>query len=277
LPAISAIDWPSLLALAVVTGGAGLLAGITAGLLGVGGGIVVVPVLFHMFGVLGIDETVRMHLAVGTSLSTIIPTSIVSARSHYRRGAVDVSLLRSWAPAIFVGAIIGTLIGGSVGGDVLTAVFAVVALAVTAHMALQPEGSRLRDGLPSGTARAALGSLIGGISVMMGIGGGTLSVPLLSLCGYPIRRAVGTAAAIGLVIAVPGTIGFVIAGHSVPHRPPASLGYVSLAGVAVLTPLTMLAAPWGATLAHKIPARALRKAFAVFLALTACRMLYGVL
>jgi len=271
------LDWPWLVALAAVLAGSGVLAGVTAGLLGVGGGIVIVPVLFHMFGILGIDENVRMHMAVATSLSTIIPTSIISARSHYRRGGVDVALLKSWALPVFAGAAAGTAVGGFVKGAVLTAVFAAVALAVAVHMAFHSEGRHLRDTLPQGAGKLTLAATIGAISAMMGIGGGTLSVPILSACSYPIRRAVGTASAIGLIIAVPGTIGFAIAGLGVPHRPPGSLGYVSLIGFALLTPTTMLTAPFGAKLAHTIAPGALRKAFAVFLALTSARMIYGLL
>jgi len=230
-----------------------------------------------MFGILGIDENVRMHMAVATSLSTIIPTSIISARSHYRRGGVDVALLKSWALPVFAGAAAGTAVGGFVKGAVLTAVFAAVALAVAVHMAFHSEGRHLRDTLPQGAGKLTLAATIGAISAMMGIGGGTLSVPILSACSYPIRRAVGTASAIGLIIAVPGTIGFAIAGLGVPHRPPGSFGYVSLIGFALLTPTTMLTAPFGAKLAHTIAPGALRKAFAVFLALTSARMIYGLL
>ncbi len=277
LSVVTALNWQWLLALAAVLVGTGLFAGVTAGLLGVGGGIVIVPVLFHMFGILGIDEAVRMHMAVGTSLATIIPTSVVSARAHYRRGAVDIGLLRSWAPALFVGVIMGSAIGGLVKGAVLTAVFAVVALAVAGHMAFHAEGDHFRDRLPNGAGAHGLPAVIGAVSAMMGIGGGTLSVPVLSACSVPIRRAVGTAAAIGLIIAIPGTVGFAIAGLGVANRPPASLGYVSVIGFLLLTPTTMLAAPWGARLAHALPPQRLRLAFAVFLALTSARMAVGLI
>jgi uncharacterized membrane protein YfcA len=154
-------------------------------------------------------------------------------------------------------------------------VFAAVALAVAAHMALRVEGTHVRDRLPQGAGNHALAALIGAVSAMMGIGGGTLSVPILSACNVPIRRAVGTAAAIGLIIAVPGTIGFAIAGLDVAGRPPLSLGYVSVIGFLLLTPTTMLAAPWGARLAHALAPQRLRLAFAVFLALTSARMAFG--
>ena len=250
----------------------GVFAGIVAGLLGVGGGIVIVPVLFHIFTLLGIPEAVKMHLAVGTSLATIIPTSIISSRSHRRKGSVDDDLLRGWGPAVFAGVIVGTLLGGIVKGWVLTAVFATVALLVAANMAFRKEGSALAAHLPGRWPQRAIAAVIGGFSAVMGIGGGTLSVPILTAFSYPIRRAVGTASALGLIISVPGTIGFLIAGWGNPLLPLGSLGYVNLIGVALITPTTMLLAPYGAHLAHTISTNGLRKAFAAFLFITSVRM-----
>ncbi|KJS45490.1 MAG: membrane protein [Rhodospirillaceae bacterium BRH_c57] len=255
----------------------GAVAGVLAGLLGVGGGIVIVPVLFNLFPFLGIDEAVRMHLAVGTSLATIIPTSIMSARAHDRRGSIDRDLLRSWGPAVFVGVVAGTVLGAGARGEILTAIFAVVALLVAANMALRSESMTLAASLPIGWVRHVLGLVVGGFSVVMGIGGGTLSVPILTAFSYPIRRAVGTAAALGFVIAVPGTIGFIIAGLDVPDRPPGSLGYVNLIGFALIVPATMLTAPLGARIAHAISPSLLRKAFAVFLLATSLRMFASVI
>ncbi|MCU0893898.1 MAG: sulfite exporter TauE/SafE family protein [Rhodospirillales bacterium] len=263
---------------------AGIAAGLLAGLLGVGGGIVIVPVLFHLFSLLGFPEDVRMHIAVGTSFATIMPTSIISARAHARRGAVDQGLLWALGPPVFVGTLAGTVIAGSVRGDVLSGVFAVVALAVAANMAFGMEGRALRNGLPGGWRTWAIGGVIGGVSSMMGIGGGSLSVPVMSACRYPIRTAVGTAAAIGLIIAVPGALGFIATGWGTPGPgwgtpglPPGSLGYVNLIGFALIVPATMLAAPWGARVAHAIKPQLLRRAFAAFLCLTSLRMIYGLL
>lgn len=270
-------DIAFLVLLAAMLLAVGLAAGVLAGLLGVGGGIVIVPALYHVLGLVGIDEGVKMHLAVGTSLATIIPTSIASTRAHLRKDAVDLALLRSWGPAIAVGVIVGAALTGFVRGEVLTAVFAVVALAVALHMAFSPERLRMADRLPGGAVRAGMGALIGLFSTMMGIGGGTLTVPTLVLCNYPIRRAVGTAAAIGLIIAVPGTIGAVVNGWGVRGLPPLSLGYVSLLGLVLIVPATMLTAPLGARLAHTIRTRALRLAFALFLGITSVRMFHGLL
>lgn len=256
---------------------AGILGGLLAGLLGVGGGIVIVPVLYHVLAGFGVDETLRMKVAVATSLATIIATSAVSVRSHHRRGAIDFALLKTWGIPIFIGVVIGSLIGGSVDGRVLTLVFAVVALFVAANMLLRKEGAKISDGFPNRIVAAISGLFVGVISAMMGIGGGTLSVPILSAFGFDIRRAVGTAAAIGFIIAIPGTIGYVLTGLGVPGRPPFSLGYLNLAAAAALVPLTMATAPLGAKLAHTMPRRALQLCFAVFLGLTSLRMFMDLL
>jgi uncharacterized membrane protein YfcA len=255
----------------------GAVAGVLAGLLGVGGGIVIVPVLFNLLPFLGVDDSVLMHVAVGTSLATIIPTSIISARSHHKRGGLDMDLLKSLGPLIFVGVVLGTLLGGNARGEVLTGVFAVVALLVAANMAFRREGMVLAQDLPTGPLRWLLGVVIGGFSVMMGIGGGTLSVPLLTAFNVPIRRAVGTASAIGLVIGVPGALGFILAGLGEPNLPPGNLGYANLIGVALIIPMTMMTAPLGAKIAHTINPAMLRKAFAFFLLLTALRMGYSLI
>jgi uncharacterized protein len=257
-----------LLAIVVATG---VLGGFMAGLLGVGGGIVIVPVLYFLLGTYDVDASLRMKIAVATSLSTIVLTSISSARSHYKRGAVDMALLRSWAVPIFIGVVVGTVIGGFADGLVLTLVFAVMAMLVAINMLVRGNNS-LRDGFPNGAVKAGSGVFIGLISAMMGIGGGTLSVPILTAFSYDIRRAVGTGAAIGFVIAVPGTIGYVLTGLGAAGLPPGSLGYVNVIALAALAPLTMLVAPLGTRVAHTIPKRALNYAFAAFLFLTSARM-----
>ena len=167
--------------MAAVLLGVGLFGGVLAGLLGVGGGIVIVPVLYHLLDLLDVDSDVAMKLAVGTSLATIIPTSIVSMRSHLRKDAVDVALLKSWGPAIAIGVVIGAVLIGIVEGEVMIGVFAVTAAVVAIHMAFAPEGLRLAEHLPRGVPRFGIGMVIGVISTMMGIGGGTLTVPTLVL------------------------------------------------------------------------------------------------
>lgn len=270
-------SWPldQVLPLAIALPLVGIAAGLIAGLLGVGGGIVIVPVLYHVFTILGLDEAVRMHVAVGTSLATIIATSTSSWRSHARKGAVDMELLRDWGPFILVGVALGSLAAGWVKGPVLTGIFAVFALLVSLHMAFGRPEWRLGHSLPTGAAKAGLAALIGGCSAMMGIGGGTFAVPTLTLFGTPIHRAVGTASAIGLIIGIPGTIGFILTGWNAAPLPPFSLGYVNLLAVAAILPTSMAAAPWGARLAHSLDTRLLRRAFAVFLFLTSVRMAYA--
>lgn len=253
----------------------GVAAGFIAGLLGVGGGIVIVPVLFLAFTALGITEEVRMHVAVGTSLSTIVFTSFASFRAHSRKGAVDFELLRSWAPGIFAGVVIGTLLASVFSGTTLTGIFGTIALIVAAYMAFSKPDWRVFSGLPTGILKYIVTAVIGAVSALMGIGGGTLSVPTLTLCGYPIHRAVGTAAAIGFAIGVPGTVGFILAGWGKEGLPPLSLGYVNLLGLLLILPTSMLMAPVGARAAHALPVRGLKIAFAIFLALTAARMLYA--
>ncbi|MDH3519112.1 MAG: sulfite exporter TauE/SafE family protein [Myxococcales bacterium] len=253
--------------------GAGLVAGFVAGLIGVGGGIVLVPVLYHVFEHFGVDPNVRMHLAVGTSLSTIVFTAWRSMRAHRARGAVDEALLRSWIAPVLFGVLVGVALASVLGGRVLALIFGGVALGVALHMALGNAEWRVAELPQAGLLRSALGAAIGCCSVLLGLGGGTLAVPTLTLLGVPIRRAVGTAAGLGLLISLPGTLGFVLAGVGVPERPPLSLGYVNLLGLALIAPVTMLAAPWGAGLAHAVPRVGLRRAFALFLAVTSVRML----
>lgn len=269
-----ALDPGVVLVIAAAMVGAGLIGGFIAGLLGVGGGIVIVPVLYQILAFIGTDDAVRMQVAVGTSLATIVVTSVRSARAHHRRGAVDLALLQTWIGPVLVGVVAGAALSAFVSGRVLEAVFAFVALIIAGYMLF---GHRLpvAGELPRQPLKGGLGLTIGGISTLMGIGGGTLSVPVLSLCSYPIRKAVGTAAAIGLLIAVPGTVGFVIAGWSAPGTPPGSIGFVNLLGFAAIVPATIWMAPLGARTAHRISRRILRVAFALFLLATSVRMFSG--
>lgn len=269
------LSW--LLGLVLALLATGLAAGILAGLLGVGGGIVIVPVLYHLFTLLGIDASVRMHVAVGTSLATIIPTSIMSSRAHRRKGSLDLALVQRLMPSVIVGVIAGSVASRYLSGPMLTALFATVALVVASNMAFKREGFAVSDGLPGTAGTAVLGGSIGGISTLMGIGGGTLSVPILNALRVPMHTAVGTGAMLGMVISFPGALAFLFNGLGVEHRPPLSLGFVNLLGMALIVPATMLTTGWGARLAHTIDARRLRQVFAAFLALTSLRMFYGLI
>lgn len=271
-------DIATLAPLAGVLLACGLAAGVLAGLLGVGGGIIMVPILYFVFGALdSVDPAVRMHMAVGTSLAAMIPTSIRSAMAHHRKGAVDLALFRRWLPGLLAGVLVGVIFAAWAKGPVLMAVFAVFAIVVALHMLFGRPEWRLADALPGVWAQRGMASGIAGVSVMMGIGGGTFTVPVLTLFGYPIHRAVGTAAAVGVLIAIPGAVGFVLGGLGEVGRPPWSLGYASLIGAAVLIPATVVAAPWGAALAHRLDPLWLRRAFALFLGATGLRMAFSLL
>lgn len=261
-----------LIALAAGVSASGLVAGVVAGMLGVGGGIVLVPVLYQALGIIGVDESVRMPIAVGTSLATIIPTSVRSTLSHHQHGAVDWPILQKWALPTVLGAFVGAWLAGQVGGRGLTAVFACGAGLLGLYMLLGRDEWRLGDGVPVDHRRWALGLGNGCLSVMMGIGGGTFGVTVMTLYGATIHRAVATAAGFGLIIAVPGSIGMIINGWSAEGLPPYSLGYVSLIGLSLIVPATFVAAPWGVALAHRLPRETLRCVFGVFLCLTALRM-----
>lgn len=264
---------PELLTLAAMMLLTGAVGGVIAGMLGVGGGIVIVPVLDLVLAALGVDPSVRMHVTVATSLATIIPTAISSSRAHEAKGAVDHVQLRRWGIAIFLGAIAGVVLASRVSGDVLSAVFGIVALLVAIKMLLPLEGRHIADAMPGGVGGQLIPFGIGGVSSMMGIGGGTLSVPAMTLFAIPIHRAVGTAALFGLMISVPATVAFVIAGWNVPGLPPGSLGYVNLIGLAIIGPATFVTAPLGARIAHALSKRQLSILFGLFLTVVAVRML----
>lgn len=267
------LDGQTIAALVAGLAATGVISGILAGLLGVGGGIVIVPVLFWVLTLFHFPASVTSHLAVATSLAVIIPTSISSMRAHAKRGNVDRALFNLWGPAIFVGALIGGIMSKFIPGGGLRLVFGAVGVLVAINMAI-PKHLVISDHLPkSGWVNRAIATVIGFISSLMGIGGGTLSVPTLTSFSFPVHRAVGTSSALGLLIAIPGVAGFIWAGLGVADRPPLSLGFVSLPAAAIIAPISFLVAPWGAKLAHALNPRYLKLSFAFFLAITAGRML----
>ena len=267
-------EWIILAAAMLATG---CVAGVLAGLFGIGGGIVMVPVLESALGVLGVDPAIRMHVAVATSLATIIPTSISSARAHHRRGAVDLDIVRRWAIFVLLGALLGAWIASQLHSRVLALIFASLALLVALKMIFMADSRNLTDDIPSGPWVPVIPAFIGCASSMMGVGGGTFSVMTLTLFNQPIHRAVGTAALFGLVISLPGTIGFVITGFNDSRVPVGNLGYVSLIGFALIAPASVLTAPLGAKLAHAYSARRLSLMFGAFLIVAAARLFYRAL
>ncbi|MCP5180478.1 MAG: sulfite exporter TauE/SafE family protein [Pseudomonadales bacterium] len=263
-----------LLAMMLLSGAAG---GLMAGLLGVGGGIVVVPVLDLALSLLGVDPALRMHVAVATSMATIIPTAISSARAHHARGAVDIALLRRWGPAMFLSAIAGTLLASRAPGNLLALVFGTVALLVAAKMLLLDPDLRIADRVPEHPLAYTLPAGIGCVSSMMGIGGGTLSVPTLTLLNQPVHSAVGTSSLFGVLISIPAAIAYVATGWGEPGLPAGSVGYVNLPGFILIAPVSTLLAPLGARIAHGLSRRQLSNAFGAFLLLVGARMLWSAL
>lgn len=252
----------------------GVVAGILAGLLGVGGGIVIVPVLDTALGFYGVDNEIRMHIAVATSLACIVLTSISSSKAHHAKGSVDFSLVKVWGPAVFVGSLIGSFAASYVDSQVLSGIFGIVALIVALKMLLPMDDVNFSNDVPKGVAAPFPPVVIGGLSSMMGIGGGTLSVPVLTLMNQPIHKAVGTAAIFGLLISLPGALGYVVSGINDPRLPTGSLGYVNLIGFALISPITVWFAPVGAKIAHKLDKRKLSMLFGGFLLIVAARMIF---
>ncbi|MAY88944.1 MAG: hypothetical protein CML02_19750 [Pseudooceanicola sp.] len=251
----------------------GAIAGVLAGLLGVGGGIVLVPAFFYAFQTLGYGGPQLMQLCLATSLATIIVTSVRSVLSHNRKGAVDWEILRTWAPGIAIGAILGVLVAASLRSVTLQVVFGVFGIVIGLYMGFGRASWRLGDEMPKGLKRAILSPLMGFMSVLMGIGGGSFGVPTMSLFNVPIHRAVATAAGFGVLIAVPSVIGFLFLPTAAEHRPPLTVGAVNLVAFFVVIAMTLLTAPLGVKLAHAMDPKPLKRVFAVFLTLVALNML----
>lgn len=255
----------------------GIFAGILAGLLGVGGGIVIVPVLFFLFQSFGVSPESAMLVATATSLATIVPTSISSIRSHHQKGNVDLGLLKYWAAFILVGVLAGSWLVTQIDGTLLTMLFGIIATLSALNMLFRTGKSALFQQLPGTAGQTMMGTSIGFFSSMVGIGGGTISVPLLTLYNYPAHRAVGTAAAIGLIISLPGAMTMLVMGNTPIDAPAGTFGLVNVIGFICIVPLTVLFAPVGASLAAKLNAAKLKKIFAIVLLITGLRMLGQVL
>jgi uncharacterized membrane protein YfcA len=251
----------------------GVFAGVLAGLLGVGGGIVIVPILYHLFSAFGVATTLAMPLAVGTSLSTIVLTSMVSARKHHAKGGVDVALVKGWILPVLLGVLLGSLAPAVIDGAQVKTAFGVMLVTVSLHMLASSRWKlELFHQLPARPLQFLLAVLVGGLSALLGIGGGTLMVPLLTLFAFPIHRAVSTASVFGLIISVPATMVYVANGWGTPDLPPLTTGYVNWAAFALLVPMTMWFAPLGVKLAYKLNVPQLKRAFAVFLFLVGMKM-----
>lgn len=251
----------------------GVIAGVTGGLLGLGGGAIIVPILYALFAWLDLAPTATMQLAVGTSLATIVFTAMSSGLTHQRLGNVQIKTLLALAPGIVIGALLGAVIADAVSSDVLKKVFGLfeIMIAIQIGFGFKPAAHR---SLPSSTGLAVSGGLIGVVSSVMGIGGGSMTVPYLLWCNVSMREAVGTSAACGFPIAVAGVIGFIIGGLNNTGLPDWSLGYVYLPAMLCIISTSMIFAPIGAKLAHQLPIHTLKRIFAVVLLLVGLKMLF---
>ena len=262
----------ALLAAAIVVGG--MITGILAGLFGIGGGAVIVPVLYEVFRILGVPEEVRMQLCVGTSLAIIVPTTIQSYRAHRARGAVIENIVRLWALPAIAGVAVGSVLAAFAPAALFKLAFVVIASLIAAKLLFGRETWRLASELPSRVGMAGYGFLVGLCSALMGVSGGSVSNMILTLHGKPLHNAVATSAGLGVPITVAGTAGYMLAG--LPHQallPPLSIGFVSLIGVALMAPVASFIAIFGVRVAHALPRRQLEVAFGIFLLLVSIRFI----
>ena len=250
----------------------GLFSGFAAGLFGIGGGAVIVPVLIILFDSLGYTDTAS-HVAIATSLATIILTSTRSVLAHHRRGAVDWMIIRHWGAWIMLGAILGQIVAGLMSNAGLKLLFSVMALVLAAQRYFGRPDWRLAADVPRGGRGAILAGMVGGLSAIIGIGGGTFGVTMLTLFGRSMHQAVATAAGFGVAIGLPSALTAISIGWGREGLPPFSLGYVNVAAFALISAFTVITAPLGARLAHRLDAIRLKKLFAILLALVAIRLM----
>lgn len=274
---ISGLPLSEIATLAVALVAGGLLMGFLAGLLGIGGGGIVVPVLYEVFRIAGMSDSVRMQVCVATSLAVIIPTSIRSARSHWRHGAMDFMVIRRLGPWVAGGAILGVFVASHAPAGLLKGVFAASTLFMARHIAFGNGGTAGPQTLPGQPWDGLAGAGIGLLSTLIGIGGGVYITSYMRLFGWPIHKAVGTASGFGPIIAIPAVIGYIAGGWNVPMGVPLSLGYVSIAGAIVLAPMSVLAAPLGVKVAHKLSRRTLEYVFVAFLLSVAARFIVSLI
>jgi uncharacterized membrane protein YfcA len=264
--------------LAVSLVAAGAVTGLLAGVFGVGGGAVIVPVLYEVFRVIGVPDEVRMPLSVGTSLAVIIPTSIRSFNAHRAKGLVDLSILKVWAIPVVLGVMLGSYIARYAPADLFKIVFVVVATISAIRLLFAADRWNFGEDMPGKPLMVGYGGVIGVLSALMGIGGGQLSSLFMTFYGRPIHQAVATSSGLGVLISIPGALGFIYAGWpKMDILPPLSLGYVSLIGMILFIPTSIWTAPIGASLAHKLSKRRLEVAFGLFLLCVAGRFVWSLL
>jgi len=271
---LAGIPWSELALLAAAIIAGGVVTGILAGLFGIGGGAIIVPVLYEVFRIIGVPEEVRIQLCIGTSLAIIVPTTIRSYQAHRARGAGVEGIVRLWWLPALVGVALGSLIAVWAPPAVFKIAFVVVAIIIAAKLLFGRAEWRFGDDLPPGLPGRALGFVVGLVSALMGVSGGSISNMILTLYGKTIHQAVATSAGLGVPITIAGTIGYTLAG--LPQQslmPPLTIGFVSLIGFALMAPVSSFTASYGARLAHWLPKRRLEIAFGIFLLLVSVRFL----
>jgi uncharacterized membrane protein YfcA len=282
---IAGIDLPELIKLAVLLVAVGALAGFLAGVFGIGGGAVLVPVFYECFRLAGVPLEVRMPLCVGTSLAVIIPTSIASFRAHYLRGAVDMNILKAWWLPIEIGVLAGSITARYAPEQLFKYVFVVVAWSAAARLLLARERWKLGDDVPKGPLMRVYGFAVGVLATLMGVGGGLFSNLLMTFYGRPIHQSVATSSALAVLISIPGAVGYVYAGWPAAARfadvaalqAPFALGYVSLIGAVLVMPTSLLTAPLGVKAAHAMSKRMLEMAFGIYLFIVGGRFVISLL
>lgn len=255
----------------------GIVSGLFAGVFGIGGGAVLVPVFYQVFGLLGVDESVRMHVSVGSSLAIIVPTSLRSFSAHRARGAVDVALLKTFLIPVPAGVVLASLVAASISSAGLRLVFTMLALLVGLRLLFNRQTWRLGADIPGNPWRAIVGVVIGLFSTLMGIGGGVLNNTFMSLYGRPMHQAVATSSGVGVLIAIPGTLGYIWAGWGDPALPFASSGYVNWIAVGLVIPIALIVTPYGVRLAHWLDKRHLEIGFGIFCLCVSARFFVSLL
>ena len=250
--------------LALAAMASGVVSGLLAGVFGIGGGAVLVPVFYQALGLYGVDESVRMHLSVGSSLAIIIPTAIRSFTAHRARGAVDMELLRSFLIPVPVGVIVASVAAAYISSAGLRTIFACLALAVSFRLIFNRDSWRLGTEIPGNPSRWVVGVVIGFFSTLMGIGGGVMNNTFMSLYNRPMHQAVATSSGVGVLIAIPGTIGYIWAGWGNTLLPPVSSGYINWIAVALIIPIALVITPYGVRIAHAMAKRHLEIGFGLF-------------
>jgi uncharacterized protein len=282
---IAGLDPKEIIELALLLIAVGALSGFMAGLFGIGGGAILVPVFYECFRLVGVPLEVRMPLCIGTSLAIIIPTSIASFRAHYKRGAVDMDILRRWWLPIIIGVVVGSVTARYAPERLFKIVFVMVAWFAASRLLLARDNWKLGDEVPTGPLMRVYGFFVGLLSTLMGVGGGLFANLLMTFYGRPIHQAVATSSALAVLISIPGALGYVYAGWPVASRfpdvaalqLPFALGYVSLIGALLVMPTTLITAPLGVKVAHALSKRTLEMAFGAYMFIVGSRFAISLL